>query len=521
MPDYVSYGARLQTSNGLTDGQIKNLVRWDESLYYNIWVINRIDGKDGTEGVPFVGGYAQFPGFVVHSDGTVLLSTQMGSGRKTLPHEMGHALGLYHPFQNPDDPTSASCPLNTDCFTQGDEICDTDPITVPAFVARTGTNPCTGTPYNIYTEHNFMNYTDRFTLFTPEQRTTMLAAMTFPTRASLAASWARVASYPYSFSNPVAACTPVSNAIGTSNGYAGLMGVSVDNRTFSSGLTATDPGYVNKANSPLHLIPMSQNASYSLSADVFSVNEQQVAAYIDFNNDGIFDNATERIAYQDRIYSGSQITRYTTAFTVPSFAVTNTVLRMRVIDELASVYGPYLPVISSGCYNPIYGQGEDFPVFIASLLPASWKYFKGRKTGTDVQLQWALSTTLKQGSFDVERSLNGSVFTKIATVSAAQNVYEYNYRDHDALLPLYFYRLKQTDAAGQSKYSSTIIIRNDQPSEDNRVHVTNPFRDVLQLSFEQPYSTAAVLELMDLNGRRILTNTVTAGQTFIKIDVAS
>jgi hypothetical protein len=29
------------------------------------------------------------------------------------------------------------------------------------------------------------------------------------------------------------------------------------------------------------------------------------------------------------------------------------------------------------------------------------------------------------------------------------------------------------------------------------------------------------VELMDLNGRRILTNTVPAGQTFMKIDVAS
>ncbi|RYY21233.1 MAG: T9SS type A sorting domain-containing protein [Chitinophagaceae bacterium] len=518
IPDYVSYGVRLQGANGLTDGQIKSL-RWDESLYYNIYVVNRIDSKDGGPGA-FVAGYAQFPGYNVHSDGTVMLASQMLTGRKTLPHEMGHALGLPHPFENADDPTSATCPVNVDCLVDGDGICDTDPITIPPFVARTGNNPCTGTPYNIYTEHNFMNYTDYTSLFTPDQRTTMLAVMTFPTRMSLASSWATAAAYPYTFSNPVASCVPVSNAIGTGGGYAGLLGVTVENRMFSSGLTATDPGYVNKATSPLHMVPLSQNASYTFSADVFALNEQQIAAYIDFNNDGAFDDATERIVYQDRIAGGgAQVARFTTSFPVPSYAVANTVLRMRVINELASIYGPYAPVINSGCYNPIYGQAEDFPVFIAGVLPASWKYFKGRKNGTEVLLQWSVATSVKNSRFDVERSVDGSSYLKIGTVQAAENVRLYNYPDQNALLPVYYYRLKQTDANGQSTYSSTIIIRNDQLTEDQSVRVTNPFSDRIDLSLEHSYLSPSTIDLMDLNGRRLLLKQLPASQKNMRINV--
>ncbi len=55
-----------------------------------------------------------------------MLATQMETGEKTLPHEIGHALKLYHPFEDSDDNTE--CPANANCATQGDLVCDTDPI---------------------------------------------------------------------------------------------------------------------------------------------------------------------------------------------------------------------------------------------------------------------------------------------------------------------------------------------------------------------------------------------------------
>ncbi|MBU6158495.1 MAG: zinc-dependent metalloprotease [Bacteroidetes bacterium] len=171
---YLSSGVKVEKS-GVTELSIKNLSRWDPSRYYNIWVVNRLDGEDGSNGGTL--GYAYFPGGSPNLDGTVLLARYMKKNDKTLPHEIGHAFALYHPFH----------PYNTRCADNEGDFCDdTDPVT-SSFTARSGTNPCTNTSYNINTERNFMSYTQLFTLFTVNQKDRVLGAIA-TSRATLAQS---------------------------------------------------------------------------------------------------------------------------------------------------------------------------------------------------------------------------------------------------------------------------------------------------------------------------------------------
>jgi hypothetical protein len=183
--DYAANGVERQTTLGTDEMSIKNLSRWSNTQYYNIWIINKIDGNDGTSG-SFIAGYAYFPGAAATVDGTVMLATQMAPGAETLPHEIGHAFGLYHPFEGQ---VGASCPSDIDCSTEGDMICDIDPITVAGdFSCRTGTNPCTGTDYHINSEHNYMNYSSCKTLFTADQKARMLAFAGISPRLNLSTS---------------------------------------------------------------------------------------------------------------------------------------------------------------------------------------------------------------------------------------------------------------------------------------------------------------------------------------------
>jgi hypothetical protein len=188
---YVSNGVNNSGSSGISDVALKDISRWDVTKYYNIWVVNKIDGADGTSG-QFVAGYAYFAGASATVDGTVMLATQFVSGEKTLPHELGHAFNLYHPFEGSSN--SSQCPANTTCATQGDQVCDTDPISnnnvggVYDFSCRTGANSCnSGLNHNPNTENNFMSYTTCFTLFTAGQKTRVQAAVA-GSRAVLAAS---------------------------------------------------------------------------------------------------------------------------------------------------------------------------------------------------------------------------------------------------------------------------------------------------------------------------------------------
>lgn len=193
LPNYVANGVNAATSSGCPDLTLKNFSRWNPSEYYNIWIVNKIDGADGTSG-QFIAGYAYFPGAPSTLDGTVMLATQMVTGQKTLPHEVGHALSLYHPFEGSSD--DAVCPPNTNCASTGDLVCDTDPISLNFnvgtglynFSCRTGANGCAApNNYTINTERNFMNYTNCFTLFTNGQKARVQAAMSLASRASLVA----------------------------------------------------------------------------------------------------------------------------------------------------------------------------------------------------------------------------------------------------------------------------------------------------------------------------------------------
>jgi hypothetical protein len=194
LANYAASGVRTSTSNPGTDEiNVKNLVRWDPTQYYNVWVVDKINGADGTSG-QFIAGFAYFPGASASLDGIIMLATQMVSGQKTLPHEIGHAFGLYHPFEGSTDLTI--CPVNSNCSLDGDQVCDTDPISeninsgtgVVDFTCRSGNNTCTGTNYSINTESNYMNYTNCYTLFTAGQKARMLAAAAGTYRSSLTTS---------------------------------------------------------------------------------------------------------------------------------------------------------------------------------------------------------------------------------------------------------------------------------------------------------------------------------------------
>ena len=199
--DYVANGA---TNNDVSqDIAMKEPVSWDRSRYYNIYVVNKINGQNGTTG-QFIAGYAYFPTSSV-VDGTVMLATQMKAGSKTLSHEIGHAFNLYHPFEGSSE--SAKCPVGN-----GDHVADTDPVSLNAntagivnFTCRTGNNNCTNQPYTIRTESNFMSYTNCYTLFTPGQKDRIQASILLEERSTLITSTGAIPTY----ANP--SCTPKIN----------------------------------------------------------------------------------------------------------------------------------------------------------------------------------------------------------------------------------------------------------------------------------------------------------------------
>ena len=192
LPGYAAHGVNLNSQAGISDTVLRNFIRWDPAVYYNIYIVNKIDDFDAGAGSGTgVAGFAYFPG-LAELDGTIILAGACAPGNYILPHELGHAFNLYHPFEGG---SVNVCPIETDPLTDGDQVPDTDPVTQPAnFECRPNAahlmnycvNAPAGVPYSINTEKNIMNYSGCNTyLFTAGQKVRMEAALLLPIRQSL------------------------------------------------------------------------------------------------------------------------------------------------------------------------------------------------------------------------------------------------------------------------------------------------------------------------------------------------
>jgi hypothetical protein len=144
----------------------KSLSYWDARKYFNIWVVNTINNTSGSPG-SIVLGFAQFP-FQINSntstDGIMVRADQMGVienvdvsqlGR-TVTHESGHWVGLYHPFQGGCVGGSAAT-----CASQGDQVCDTPPVSTSTSGCPSSRNSCTSdVPDKPDLVKNYMDYAD-------------------------------------------------------------------------------------------------------------------------------------------------------------------------------------------------------------------------------------------------------------------------------------------------------------------------------------------------------------------------
>lgn len=172
VPLYAEEGISGSGSVGASETAVKALSTWPRASYVNIWVVAEIENNNGGGGVQ---GYAYFP---TNSpvDGIVILFNAFGTVgnlktytnmNRTLTHEVGHYLNLYHTFH-----MTTSCATEGNCNTAGDRVCDT-PVTVQS--ASCTTPACSGTQQ----VQNYMDYTGQTcqNMFSAGQKLRMRTAL--------------------------------------------------------------------------------------------------------------------------------------------------------------------------------------------------------------------------------------------------------------------------------------------------------------------------------------------------------
>ena len=141
-----------------------------------------------------------------------------------------------------------------------------------------------------------------------------------------------------------AACIP--NTIDGSLGF-GITNVTFNTLNINSG--SSIEGYTDLTCSQTTVFA---GQSYNISIDHASPTTHNCAAWIDYNNDGTFNPTTELIV------SSSSSLGTSGSVTIPSNAVLNTPLRMRVIADYDLNADP------TPCDDPGYGQAEDYTIIV-------------------------------------------------------------------------------------------------------------------------------------------------------------
>lgn len=172
IPEFADNGMVTNSNQApSSESNVKALSHWPGADYINIWVVSKLNG--GTSPI----GFAYLPPTSGLVDGIVIHHEVFGVGQeynlmnnydlnRTLTHEVGHYLGLYHTFH-----LTSTCGSESNCSAQGDRVCDTPPTT--------GSLNCSALECEDTMVENFMDYSNDpcMASFTDGQRTRMRNAL--------------------------------------------------------------------------------------------------------------------------------------------------------------------------------------------------------------------------------------------------------------------------------------------------------------------------------------------------------
>ncbi|WP_431134210.1 GEVED domain-containing protein [Psychroserpens mesophilus] len=383
VPNYASDGVSFLGA-GADENVLKDLSRWPETDYFNVWIVTEIDGNNGGGGFQ---GYANFFNGNPY-EGSVMMYSVFGydptnanpgwplnfaRDNSTVSHEVGHYFHLYHTFQGDDangDGVSDQCPDDSDVGTNGDGCADTVPHQRETSTCPTN-NACTGSPWvDNNTINNIMSYYSCTDLMTNDQKTRVRAAMEGTSIVNSNASQPLDITY----AAPVTACS-INTATTINNHYAGIINVELNGNSFSSFSSFSDGGNIDDSGNCSNFFEIDASVTHTLNVTMFTTNVQQLGVWIDWNDDGDFNDDAEKQYYSDNIAANTIVP---IDLTYPTVIPYGDYIRIRLITELSTGYG-LSSIDNQPCFNTLaYGQSEDYAIYVhPSAGPITYTYNNG------------------------------------------------------------------------------------------------------------------------------------------------
>lgn len=215
--------------------------------------------------------------------------------------------------------------------------------------------------------------------------------------------------------------------------------------------------------------------------------------------------------------------RVNSAFTTPGWI-------QRTVD-LTAYAGQTIQLGIEGvsAYGNVIGI-DDIAVRANSPLPVTFASFTGLKDGAKNVLQWSTTTELNNAFFSLERSLDGTNFNELTTVTSkavngnSNTILNYDFTDFKPIAGNNYYRLKQVDKDGKFSYSQVVLLKGNKA---NGISISaiypNPAKDNVSIVFNTEFAAKVNIAIVDIAGKVVQQKqtSLSSGQTNYTTDIST
>lgn len=231
----------------------------------------------------------------------------------------------------------------------------------------------------------------------------------------------------------------------------------------------------------LEFIEITNNSNASVDVSGYYLRELGVS-YIFPNNSTILPNS--------KVYLASNATAFSSFYGISTSAVfsrnlSNRSQKISLADPYGNIVdfveyfdaapwpasadgtGPYLSLINLSFDNSLAASWTTSTQPLSgSTLPVLFLSFTGKAYNNIIELQWVTANETDNLVFIIEKSSDGRNFYKIGEVGGSGNsntVRTYRFTDPQPFVEGNYYRLRQIDISGETRFSNVILIKNSNP----------------------------------------------------------
>lgn len=242
----------------------------------------------------------------------------------------------------------------------------------------------------------------------------------------------------------------------------------------------------------------------ALNHDVPVISAKQMLNWLDARNNSSFDNiswTSNVLSFSITAGSGSDNLRAMLPMSSGTHLLTQVTLNGNPISFTTSTikgiaYG-FFDASVSGNYTATY----------AGALPAGLNGISASASGKNVTVTWTTASEENNKGFDVLRSHDGAVWTKIGFVQGigtSSTATDYSFTDPNLEAGRYYYRLRQVDFDERFKYS--VVVSATVGGKTGYLlyqNYPNPATGTTTIQYTIPRATRVRISLLDMHGREV------------------